>query len=344
MSITYRTAQPSDEEALLQLWINVLADSYANRQQLFGDFCHDPQRFARTQVAINAEGTICGAVTYWLRQMHQADGNTALVGHLWGMATDPAYRRQGIATTLLQRIETAMQQAGCQWAILSAREEARSLYERLGWQGIPTLYRGGLSLENLALDARYHVRRYDPWQEPTGWQPLAAVYAHYNHQRPASLVRPLPYWQGYLAWMAQDWIEHQCAQYWVVTPTDEPQTISGYALVHFYDHTYAASHFNSPPWFALSEIGVIDDDSGAIHALLAGMIQQAQAQQMVYGHLCIPQESRLESALQQTFRQPLNPQEVTGSLMVRTITPNTTDETADHFTAPGALLWEIDRY
>lgn len=343
--VTYRTMRPRDEEVVLRLWVNVLEDSYINRQQLFGDFVDDPQRFARTQVAVTTDGTICGAVTYWLRHVRGVSGDPMRIGQLWGMATQPAYRRQGIATALLQRTVTAMQAEGCQWAVLFAREDARPLYERLGWQGFPTIYHGGFALDNLPASPIYQVHPYNPWQAQAGWQPLVDVYAAYNRQRPASLVRSAAYWQGYAAWMARDWVENQCARYLVVADAAQTESICGYALVHFYDKAYAESHFGSPPWFAVSEIGVKDGAPQAMAALLAGIVQEAKAQQMVYGHFSVATEPQLEAALQTLFHQPMNREEVTGSLMARPLAPELTlGEIAAIFGAPGAFLWELDRY
>lgn len=345
MPLTYRTLQPHEVDTLLHLWATVLEDSYENRQRLFGDFADDPQRFMRTQVALTEDGVICGAATYWLREFRDVTGAPVRVGHLWGMATAPAYRRQGIATTLLQRTVATMGGEGCQWAILFAREEARSLYERLGWQGFPTLYCGGFALDNPPESPNYAVHFYDPWQAPLGWQPLAAVYAEYNRQRPLSLVRSSAYWQGYGAWMAKDWVDNQCARYLVVTPVEQPQTICGYALVHFYNQVYAEQHFGSPPWFAVSEIGVKDNAPGAMMALVAGVVREAKTQQMVYGHFATAAEPQLAAAQQMLFHQPLNCEEVTGSLMARPLAPDVTaTQLATLFATPGAWLWELDRY
>lgn len=345
MPISYRTIQPHEEDALLHLWVTVLEDDYENRQQLFGDFAANPQRFARTQVAIAEDGTICGASAYWLRNLRGVAGAPVRVGQLWGMATTPAYRRQGIATTLLQRTVTAMQAEGCQWAILFAREEARSLYERSGWQGFPTLYHGGFALDNPPASPTYAVDFYDPWQAPSNWQPLAEVYAEYNRQRLLSLVRSSAYWQGYVAWMAKDWVDNHCARYLVVTPRAQPQHICGYALVHFYNQGYAEQHFGSPPWFAVSEIGVKDNAPGAMMALVAGVVREAKAQQMGYGHFSTAVEPQLAEAQQALFYQPLNYEEVLGSLMARPLAPEiTTAQLTQLFTMPGALLWELDRF
>jgi len=344
MTITYRHARLQDEENLLRLWVDVLEDSYPDRQLVFGDFVDDPQRFARTQVAIAPDGTLCGAAAYWLRYSYQADKAAVRLGHLWGMATHPDYRRQGIATELMARTVDAMQQEGCQWAVLFAREDARPLYARLGWQAIVTIYQGGFAVDNPPEVPFYQVQAYDPWSEKEGWQPLANVYADYNQHRSGSFVRSDTYWQGYVAWMARDWVSHQCARYWVVTNAE--QNICGYALAHFYDQAYATRHFDSPPWFSISEIGLADHvPTEAMVALLARIAREAKAQQMVYGHLSVPQEARLEIALQKVFHQPLNREEVLGSMMARSIMPgSSSSQVAALFTMPGAWLWELDRY
>ena len=50
------------------------------------------------------------------------------------MAVHENYQRQGLGSSLIRQIESALQQRGCQNIELNAREEAVSFYQRLGYQ------------------------------------------------------------------------------------------------------------------------------------------------------------------------------------------------------------------
>ena len=354
----YRTLRNEEQDAVIDLWVRVLDDTHENRRRIFYDFGDDPQRFARTQVALLPDGTVCAAVSYWVRRVYGAQGQTYRIGHVWGAATHSAFRKHGLATALIERCINAMRQEGCIGSILFARDEARSLYERLGWQAVPTLYRGGLvMIDNLeyktnpitntnhVINTNHIVLPYDPFDSELGWQPLAEIYAAYNRQRPLSLVRTEAYWHGYLAWMAKDWITQHCATYLTLTQRDRPNSMLGYALVHFYDKDYAAQHFGSPPWFHISEIAVREQTPDMLLALLRGVALEAVGRDMGYGHFALPEDPITQTAIDGVFAAPLNEESVPGTMMIRTIAGSFEAAQFDlHFKAPGALCWEIDRF
>jgi GNAT superfamily N-acetyltransferase len=343
--ITYRTLEPHEEEAVLTLWAQVMEDPYEVRKQVFYDFANDPQRFNRTHIALVPDGAICAAVSYWVREVRDGRGEPCRVGLLWGAATLPAFRRQGVATHLIERLILAMKQEGCRWSILFARDEARPLYERMGWSGFPTLYRGGLvATDKLSKETvDYTVQVYDPQQALQGWQPLARIYEEYNRMRPLSLVRSSEYWHGYVAWVASNWIANQRATYLVATPNGDSTDICGYVLVHYYDQAYAAQHFGSPPWFHVSEIGARTGD--ALAALLSGIATQAYERDIAYSHFSLPEDKDIDKALEQLFVQPMNRESITGAIMARPVADDFDCAQLEAlFTAPGALFWEIDRF
>ena len=231
--LSYRTLHPNEQEKVINLWAHGLGDAREDRERIFCDFADDPHRFSRTHVAVLPTGDLCAAMSYWVRQVRDADGNPQRVGHLWGAVTQAEFRQRGIATALIKNIVAAMQKEGCRWCILFARDEARSLYEQMGWRGFPTTYRGGfVALTEPMPISDYFVRSHDPFNELSGWEPLARVYAAYNHKRPLSLVRPKDYWKGYIAWMAGDWKISTCclsrtSEIWSALPATTLENLSG---------------------------------------------------------------------------------------------------------------------
>ena len=98
--IVYRMLQPTEEQPALDLWTSTIA---APREQIVLPYWSDPQRLAHTRVAVSNTGAIVAAAHYCLRQIRDAKGALQLVGGVAGVATDPAYRRQGHARRLMEQ-------------------------------------------------------------------------------------------------------------------------------------------------------------------------------------------------------------------------------------------------
>ena len=234
MTVEYRHLRPDEEDALLDMVAAAMGDDRAERQRVLRDFADDPQRFARTHVAVTRGGTVLSAASYWVRYVRGADGSPLRVGHVFGVATRPDARGHGYAGRLLEETIAAMRQEGCAWSVLFTREQARSLYARHGWRDRPLRYQSGApGNDALARSGPYTVRHYDPRHEPAGWERLAAVYAAYNAVRPLTVVRDLAYWRGYAAWMFTDWLTHDHAVFFVATRTPNDHDLCGYVLVHY---------------------------------------------------------------------------------------------------------------
>jgi GNAT superfamily N-acetyltransferase len=344
MAVIYRTLRPDEQDAVLDLWVAVLGDDRDIRKRVFCDFADDPQRFAHTHVAVAPDGNLLAAVAYWLRDVRNRDGTPRRTGHIWGVATHPDARRQGHASHLLELAIAAMQREGCFWSLLCAREEAHTLYTRLGWQNIPTSYRSGVLSTTGALDSPYHVQSYDPRVEDDGWERLAAVYTRYNASRPLTMLRDSRYWHGYAAWIYTDWLTQHRASVFVATQTPQAHDLSGYVVVHFYDQEYAQRTFGSPPWFYVSEIGASVHDSDIIAALLSAVAQEAMRRSLAYGQLALPHDPHVDSALENLFGQSPAEQTATSGVMMRSLAPNAERELAAAVAASGPIFWEIDRY
>src|SRR5688500_4419414 len=148
MSIHYRLLHPEEEDQAVAFWMRVLESNEDEARQTFRDFHDAPQRFNQTHVAVAADGQLLATVCYWLRDVRDSAGTAVPIGHLFHVATEPSARRHGHASRLLADTIEALRGARCQWAILSARQDAVALYQRAGWQPTPrTYWRGMYALE-----------------------------------------------------------------------------------------------------------------------------------------------------------------------------------------------------
>jgi GNAT superfamily N-acetyltransferase len=346
MAVVYRQLKPDEEDALLDMVAAAMGDDRVERQRVFHDFADDPQRFARTHVAVSDDGSVLSAASYWVRHVRDADGQPLRVGHIFGVATRSEARGHGYAGRLLEATIGAMRQEGCTWSALFTREQARPLYARYGWRDRPLRYQSGsLGNDMSTMSLPYTVRRYDPRYEPAGWERLATVYAAYNVARPLTVVRDLAYWRGYAAWMFSDWLTHDQTVFFVATRGAEAHDLCGYVLVHFYDAAYARRQWGSPPWLFVSELGMCPGDEDALLALFSAVVDVAAQAGMGWGQGSFPHEPQVDRVVQYLFGATRREDLTQGSMMARPITPHFTEDHLEAiFAAPAAISWDCDHY
>ncbi len=333
MAVEYRTLRPDEEDAALDLWTEVLAESREERRSIFYDFADDPRRFARTFVAVAPDGTLLAVASYWLRHVRDANGLPRRVGHVWGVATRADARRQSHAGRLLEQVIAAMRQEGCAWSVLYTQEPARLLYERYGWRTFPTPYRDAVpSNDRPPMPTTYTVLRYDPTHDPDGWTALAAMYADYNATRPMTVVRDNAYWRSYITRRLVDWTPPPIV--FVAAQTAEARAQYGYVVMHCYEQL-----------FFVSEMGVRPGGEAAIQGLLGAVVDEAvRCGSAQRGQICLPHEPHIDTALETMFGQTV--QEGNDyTLMARTIEPGFSEnQLTAMFDAPGAIAWIIDQF
>jgi hypothetical protein len=78
LPVTYRTLRPEEEAAVIDLWVAVLDEDRDVRQRMFADFADDPQRFARTHVAVAPDGRLL-ADLFGQRLEEQAQPRTVMM-------------------------------------------------------------------------------------------------------------------------------------------------------------------------------------------------------------------------------------------------------------------------
>lgn len=119
---------PDDLPAVLALWQTAGAGIQLRRsdqpEELEKKLARDPDLF----LVAERESVIIGAV------LGGYDGRRGMVYHL---AVDPGLRRQGIATLLMDELESRLRAKGCIKAYLlvtRGNEAAMRLYEERGWE------------------------------------------------------------------------------------------------------------------------------------------------------------------------------------------------------------------
>lgn len=341
MTITYRMMRPDEEGAAVSLWTDALGTSRDEALRTYRDFQDDPERYARTVVAVAPDGTLLATVCYWLRQIQDRSGTSCRVGQIFHVATRADARGQGHATELLGQAIDGMREAGCVWSVLSARQAAQPLYMRLGWRSFAqTYWRGTFTSEDWNRAGVYPVRNYDPRREPEGWAVLANVYAAYNGTRPVSMVREPAYWQGYIAWMFTQYLDQHQSTLLVAYDPMNDRLLHGYALVNFYDQG-----------FVISELAVQPGDEGTLTAVLNGVLAESECRGIaLQGQLIAPMEPLTTNVLRRFFGSSMHQiEDYTfqgySPLMARSIASDMTDADLDTlFSAPGATFWPLDAY
>jgi ribosomal protein S18 acetylase RimI-like enzyme len=121
-----RPYREADESAVAELWRRVFPDSPA---------WNEPRSDIRRKLAIQRElflvATCDGALVG--TAMGGYDGHR---GWVYYVAVDPAYRRRGIGSRLMSRVEQELSRLGCTKLNLQVRasnESAVSFYARLGY-------------------------------------------------------------------------------------------------------------------------------------------------------------------------------------------------------------------
>jgi ribosomal protein S18 acetylase RimI-like enzyme len=126
LKISIRPYTDDDQDSLIDLWEKVFPGAPPH---------NNPARDHRTRreippelflVAIH-EGKIVGTV------MGDCDGQG---GWVYYLGVDPDYRRQGIGTALMKRLEAGLVAKGCQelhFQIWASKAEVQAFYETLGY-------------------------------------------------------------------------------------------------------------------------------------------------------------------------------------------------------------------
>jgi ribosomal protein S18 acetylase RimI-like enzyme len=118
---------PDDYTAVVSLWETAGAGIHLGRSDTPEEIAkkqeHEPDLFLLAEDGSKLVGSVIGGF----------DGRRGLVYHL---AVDPAYRKQGLGTQLMNELEQHLKQKGCIRCYLLVtldNESAMHFYEQRGW-------------------------------------------------------------------------------------------------------------------------------------------------------------------------------------------------------------------
>ena len=336
MTISYRTLQPDEEDALIDLRVDVFGVEHEVAKNQFRNYGDAAQRFARTFVGVALDGTILSAVSYHVYLRHDVDGSLQRVGYNSSVATREGTRRQGHASQLLQLALTAMEHERCAWSMLFTADEARSLYEQLGWLVYQRTWRhGAFATTQLDLPVRYLVRPVDLAREPGVSQALALVYSAYNATRPLTMVRDEAHWRNYAIPTLIQWGANQHGALLVAQDLPD-RSICGYLVAQLFEAHTGCN---------LVEVGALPGHAVAIPTLLDAVAEHYRGHQAP-ALIQLPFEPAIDTALDGLFGPSL--QRIAapwGTCMARPLALDWThDRIAALFSAPGAISWRIDEF
>ena len=124
--IAIRPYRPEDEESVIQLWERVFPDSPPH---------NNPVRDIRTKRSVQPDLFLVAIQDDRLvgTAMAGFDGHR---GWVYYLGVDPDFRRQGIGTALMKRVETKLAALGCPKLNLQIRAhnaEVQAFYEKIGY-------------------------------------------------------------------------------------------------------------------------------------------------------------------------------------------------------------------
>lgn len=118
---------PQDYEAVLNLWKNAGPGIHTGRsdtpEEIFKKLQRDPDLFIVAELDQEIVGSVLGGF----------DGRRGIIYHL---AVAHAYRREGLATILMEALEARLRDKGCIKAYLLVTRDnlgAQQFYEVAGW-------------------------------------------------------------------------------------------------------------------------------------------------------------------------------------------------------------------
>jgi GNAT superfamily N-acetyltransferase len=318
--------------AVLRLWSEVFETSETYQAERLAS---DPAAHNHLYVAATSDGVIVSALHFLVTRRYDTDGQPRLVGEIDSVATRPEARRQGHAERLLLLAREALEQAGCDWSLLVATQQGRTLYERHGWRPFPEPWRRGSVVGIVPEQAAiYHVAPLDPLAEPDAWDRIAAVDVAFNQGRPLSVVRDARYWRSYAAMRVKGWIETEGLVIFAAAHPGTP-ALCGYALAEFY-----------PTAFQIRDLAVLPAERAALTALLHAVAQESQRRGAPSAaRLFLPRESWIDATVEQLFGVTLQHGHTQNGLMARALGPNFSEAQLDAlFAAPGAIFSSIDLF
>lgn len=115
----------------------------ANRDYYMRQVSHG-DHFA-LEARVGAEAVGCGAICM-SRELPSPDNPDGLCAYLMNIYVRPRWRSRGVATAIVSRLIEEARGRGCDKIYLESTDEARRLYQRLGFIDLPGMMKLPLSL------------------------------------------------------------------------------------------------------------------------------------------------------------------------------------------------------
>jgi ribosomal protein S18 acetylase RimI-like enzyme len=130
-----RDFQIADYDAVIDLWQRAGDGIHLRRSDTCEEITKKLQRDPDLFIVLEHDESLVGAV------MGGFDGRRGFVYHL---ATDPRFRRLGVASRLMEALEARLRAKGCLKAYLlvtNDNQEAQQYYLKRGWEDMTTALR-----------------------------------------------------------------------------------------------------------------------------------------------------------------------------------------------------------
>lgn len=94
---------------------------------------HARQNLAYQGFIAELNGRIVGSASCQRLELYPMISDQHQKGYIWGVYVEPTYRRQGIASELMQKATDYLKSIGCTQVVLHTSDHGRSLYSNLGY-------------------------------------------------------------------------------------------------------------------------------------------------------------------------------------------------------------------
>lgn len=202
----------------LEVWLDHVTSVFSGGRRYFSNHWHnDPWRDAEgIRVAID-DGQIVSTVRVFIREMF-LHGEPIRVGGIGEVSTRPEYRRQGIATRLLQDSVAFMESRDI---VVSSLHGSQRIYAIEGWEKVPRYYAKQQVAAQEQSGGGWEVRPAN-FDDETEVGEIAGVYDGYARKFNGTFVRDeLEYWRA--------WVRTESPNAWVATRGGK---IDGYVSVN----------------------------------------------------------------------------------------------------------------
>ena len=140
-TLTIREALKRDDIVIAEHLHHLVLELGATRESMGQDWLDKTLKFmdrARHELQYKGfiaevKGQVVGSTSCQILELYPMVSQGYQKGYIWGVYVDLSYRRQGIATKLMNQARGYLTEIGCTKAVLHASEQGKLLYTRLGY-------------------------------------------------------------------------------------------------------------------------------------------------------------------------------------------------------------------